>query len=273
MEIKETKIENGCAYISVKVDQKQVDEQKEHVIGELISEVTVKGFRQGKAPKSIASEYVNPDKLADNVMNHILSEALEKIMAEYKYHLLGRPVLDNIDTKDKTGGWNVQILFPLYPEVKLGDYKKLLKKKPAKTTKTATEETKKDNKEEALESIYKTLIEKIDLVIPQPVIDEEVNYSLKRVADQAKTLNLTLESYLKAVNKNLDQIKKEYAEKAVEALKLDLILLAIAKEEKIDTDKKELQEFAKVSNIPESQVDQLKSVMDRRKTIEFLQTL
>jgi FKBP-type peptidyl-prolyl cis-trans isomerase (trigger factor) len=106
--------------------------------------------------------------------------------------------------------------------------------------------------------------------IPELVIEEEINYSLDRLANQAKTLNLTLESYLKAVNKSLEQVKDEYRKKAAESIKLDLVLLEIAKQEKINTAMKELTLTAKAGNIPDSQLAQLKSIMDRRKTIELL---
>ena len=86
-------------------------------------------------------------------------------------------------------------------------------------------------------------------------------------------MNLSLEDYLKAVNKTLDQIKAEYSKSAEESLKLDLILLAIAQEEKIETTEEEIKKMAEISQLPESQFGRIKSVLERRKTIDLLSKL
>lgn len=274
MEIKEIKSEKNVANVEVKITKKEVETHRDHVVDELISCVTVKGFRQGKAPKSIAVEQLDPNKLSDNLLGHILNEVVTTVMAEKKYRLLGRPVLENLDTKNEEL-WTVTINFPLYPEIKVGDYKKLFAKKTVtKKTKSTKEEGKvEDKKEESkdrLNDIYNALIKNIEVDIPPSVVDEEVNYSLERLTTQAKSLNLSFEDYLKAVNKSLEQIKEEYAKNAIESLKLDLILLEIAKAEKIEATAEEIAAMAEVSQVPASQQGQIKAILERRKTIEFL---
>lgn len=261
MEIKVIDTNNNTSHVEAILSKKEVDAQKEHAVDELIKDVTVKGFRQGKAPKTIAANSIDPDKLSNHILGHVLNDIIDQVIKENKYRLLGRPVLENIDSKENHD-WLIKLSLPLYPEIKLDDYKKYLTK-PKKETKKTTEEQK-------IEKIYQTLLDHVKVDVPTMVVEEETNYSLERLASQAKTLNLSLESYLKAVNKNLEQVKKEYSKKAEESIKLDLILLEIAKEEKIDTGDEELQKMAEVGNIPETQLGQLKSIMNRRKTIEFL---
>lgn len=260
MEIKIKEVKNNTSHVEATLDKNEVDQQKEHAVDELIKEVTVKGFRQGKAPKKIAADHIDPDKLSNHILGHILNDIIDKTIKENKYRLLGRPVLENIDSQSKDG-WIIKISLPLYPEINIDNYQKLFSKSDSK---------KKENEDEKIDRIYQTLSEKINIDIPEQVVEEETNYSLERLAEQAKTLNLTLESYLKAINKNLDQIKEEYRKKAAESIKLDLILLEIGKKEKIDTDIKEIAAVAQKNGIPESQLGRLKSIMDRRKTIELL---
>lgn len=260
MEIKIKEVKNNTSHVEAILNQKEVDVQKEHAVDELIKDVTVKGFRQGKAPKSIAADHIDPDKLSNHILGHILNDIIDKTVKDNKYRLLGRPVLENIDAKSGDG-WIIKISLPLYPEINLDNYQKIFSK--SAVGKKATED-------EKIDYIYKTLSEKINVEIPEEVIEEEANYSLERLAEQAKTLNLTLENYLKAINKNLKQVKDEYRQKAAESIKLDLILLEIGKKEKIDTDIKEVIAIAKNSGIPESQIARLKTIMDRRKTIELL---
>ncbi|KKT40590.1 hypothetical protein A3K29_04205 [Candidatus Collierbacteria bacterium RIFOXYB2_FULL_46_14] len=255
MNTKQTKIEKGTIYLEATVSREEVDIEKNHVVDEMIKTVTVKGFRQGKAPKSVAEKNLDPDKLSDHILNHIMSHLLEHAIEEHHYRLLGRPVLEELKA-EKDGGWKIKLQLPLYPEIKLGDYSKYIKSK--------------DKKERTVEDIYKALLDHEKVDVSELVINEEVNYSLERLATQSKSLNLPLEDYLKALSKNLEQVKKEYAESAEKSVRLDLILLEIAKDQKIDTDDKELLELAKVSNVTERQKDKLRSIMNRRKTIDYL---
>jgi len=272
MEIKELKKEKNVASVEVVVTKKEVDKEKDHAVEELASGVTVKGFRQGKAPKNIAEQHLNPEKVTDHVINHILSEAVTKAIDEHKYHLLGRPVLESVDTKGKTE-WKFSLSFPLYPEIELGDYKKFAKgaSKKTATKKAKTEEPEKTpNKEDKLNEIYQALLKNITVDIPLSVIEEEVNYSLERLASQAQSLHLTLENYLKAINRSLDQVKEEYRKSAVDSLKLDLILLDIAKKEGIQATQEEVESLAKSANLPENQYSRLKTLIARRKTLDLL---
>ena len=279
MEIKELKKEKNIASVEVIVTKKEVDSQKDHAIEELSSQVTVKGFRQGKAPLKVAQQHIDPEKITDHVLNHLLTEAVQKALEEYKYNLLGRPVLESVDTKGEDS-WKFSLSFPLYPEIDLGDYKKIAKitakKSPAKKEKTEdlTEEPKKENEREVkLNQIYQALLKKIEVDVPQSVVDEEVSHSLDRLVSQAKTLHLTLENYLKAVNRTIDQVKEEYQKNALDSLKLDLILLAIAKKEDIEASQKEVEELAKTAGLPENQHSRLKMLIARRKTLDVLLSL
>ncbi|HCX25412.1 MAG: Trigger factor [Candidatus Collierbacteria bacterium GW2011_GWB1_45_35] len=257
MTIKQTKIETGTAFLEASVTPEEIEVEKNRVVDEMIKSVSVNGFRTGKAPKSIAEKELDPNKLSDHILNHVMSRLLEQTIKENKYRLLGRPVLDEIKTK-KEGGWSVKLQLPLYPEIKLGDYQKYLKSK---------------TKDKKIEDVYTKLLENERFAVSPLVIKEEVNYSLERLNAQAKSLNLPIDDYLKALNKNLEQVKKEYAESAEKSVRLDLILLEIAKKEGVDTKDTELLELAKVSNLPNTQPDQLRSVVNRRKTLDLLMTL
>lgn len=261
--VKETK--NNTAYIEAALSEVEVAAEKEHAVDELISTVTVKGFRQGKAPRSIAAEHVDPDKLSNHILSHVLNNIVSDVIKENKFRLLGRPVLENIDSKENKG-WLIKLSMPLFPEVDVTNYQKFF----AKKSKAKTKDNKAETEEERVEKIYKTLLENIKFDVPGSVVEEEVNYSLERLEAQAKTLNLTLENYLKAVKKTLEQVKAEYSKRAEESIKLDLILLEIAKQEKINTSTQEVQEVAKAGGVPENQLGHLKTIIDRRKTIEIL---
>lgn len=278
MTIKETKNAKNLATVEVTVSTKEITAQKDHAIAELSSQVTVKGFRRGKAPKNVAEKHLDAQKVTDHVLSHLLQEAVNKILTEKKYKLIGRPVLQDVNTKGKEG-WVLTLDFPLYPKVTLSDYKKLISKankasapKKAKKSKKDEGATQKDQ-EEKVNKIYQVLLDSTKLEIPQSVIDEEVNYSLQRLQSQAQQLNLTQEQYLQAIKKTLDQVKEEYAKNATESIKLDLILLAIAQKEKITVPESEVVALAKSANLSDNQHSRIRSVLERRKTVEYLSSL
>ena len=260
MQLKQTKTENNTAFVEATIPQSELNVHKDAIINQLAPQTTVKGFRQGKAPKSLVAENVDPDKLTDKMLDRVLNLVVNQALKDFDIKLLGRPVLETIDTK-QADGWLVNMTFPLYPSVELGDYHKFLKSPKA---------PKEEKEEDKLNKIYETLLKKIEIDVPSSVIDEEVNYSLNRLISQAKSLNLSPEAYLKAIGKSIESLKEEYATRAKDSLKLDLILLEIAKKEGITATEAEIEEFAKVSNVPASQHPQLKAVMERRKTIDFL---
>jgi FKBP-type peptidyl-prolyl cis-trans isomerase (trigger factor) len=268
MQITVKEIKTSTADVEAVLTDVEVASEKEHAVDELISTVTVKGFRQGKAPKSIAADHIDPDKLSNHILSHVLNNVVTKVLKENQFELLGRPVLENIDSKDSKG-WVIKLSFPLMPEIKIENYKKFF----TKTGKAKSVKKKEENEDVIVESIYKTLLTNIKLEIPESVIEEETAYSLEKLEKQAKSLNLTIENYLKAVKKTQEQVKEEYSKRAEESIKLDLILLEIAKLEKIDTSIEEVKEVARAGGVPETQLGQLKSIMDRRKTIEYLRKL
>ena len=255
MQIKETSQKNSTAFIEVLVPSARIDEIKEEVVTEMIQNVTVKGFRQGKAPKNIAEKNLDPDKLSNHIFSHVLNAAIRDVLKEEKYQLLGRPVLEKLDPQ-KDGSWKIDFKLPLFPQFKLGDYKKALQKIKSKDKK--------------VEDVYAVLLKTIKMDVSPVLVEQEAQYSLERLENHAKSLNLTLDKYFEALKKTKEDVLKEYSQKAEESIKLDLILLEIAKEEKIDTNDKEVAELAQVSSVPEDQANQLKSIITRRKTLDYL---
>lgn len=258
MKITEKQIQNSTANVEVLVPQIKIDQIKDSVVDEMIRNITVKGFRQGKAPKAIAEKNLEPEKLNNHIINHLLNEVVVDIIKEKKYQTLGRPVLEKLETT-KEGEVLLIINFPLYPEFKLNNYKDKIKKAKIK--------------DQSIDEIHNVLLKNIDIDVSKHLVDEEVHHALHRLEDQAKTLNITTEKYLESIKKTLEQVKSEYEKNALESIKLDLILLQIAKEENLDASDKEVQELAKVVGANITQMNQVRSIIMRRKTVDFLKSL
>jgi len=258
MKIIEKEIKNSTAKIEVLVPVNRIDHVKEEVVDEMIKNITVKGFRQGKAPKNIAQNNLDPEKLNNHIISHILNEAVTETLKEKTYKTLGRPVLEKLETS-KEGEILLIMNFPLYPEFKLGKYKEEIKKAKIKDKK--------------IENVYEILLKNIKIDISPLLVEEEVNHALVRLEEQAKSLNITLEKYFESIKKTKEEVQMDYEKSALESIKLDLILLAIAKEEDLKISAEEIQSLSQLANAKSNQLDQIKSILLRRKTIDFLKDL
>jgi len=263
MDIKIDKQEKGTAFIKVSVPAKQVDELKSKAIESLASQVTVKGFRQGKAPLKLAQEKIDPQKINQKILDDILQQAVVTAIKDNKLKIIGRPKLEDLKV-DKTP-WTFTLCFPLMPKVELDNYKT--------TVKNVLKKTEKQSREQKVSAIMDSLIKKNSFDISSVLIEQEVNHSLSRLVQQAQALNLELPAYLKAVNKTVDEIKAEYQTQAISSIRGDLILSTIAHQEKISTTKEEIDKLAKTANIPVNRHSELEPIVIRQKTIDFLLNL
>ena len=255
MKITEKEIKNSTAKVEVLVPKSIVDQTKEVVVDEMIKNVSVKGFRAGKAPKSIAEQNLDSEKLSSHIISHILNDTVAQVIKEKKYQTLGRPVLEKLEPQ-KDGNIKISLNFPLYPTFKLGKYQDQIKKI-----------AKKDKK---IEDIYDCLLKNIKIEVSPLLVEEEAKYGLERLENHAKSLNISLEKYLEATKKTLEEVTKEYQKNAEDSIRLDLILLQIADEEGIVSTKEELSSLITASGAKEDQQEQVKSIIKRRKTLDFL---
>jgi FKBP-type peptidyl-prolyl cis-trans isomerase (trigger factor) len=260
MKVTKKDLKQGAQFFDITFTKSEADEQREIVINELVKTVKLKGFRAGKAPKAMASAHINPDKLADGLLNQLLMTALQDIYKNHELRIIGRPKMEDLKVDDKTGDWHINISFPIYPDIKLSTYESKIKK------------LKKDKKSETdrINEICDTLLKTIDFPVAESLIETEVNYSLNRLSEQAKNLNLTLEQYLQAIKKTPEEIKKDYQSKATESIKLDIILMEIAKIQSITTSDEEVAQAVPNQELSTQQIQEFKPVLNRRKTIEYL---
>lgn len=262
MEIKDLTIKQSTATVTASFSPKELSEAETEALQHIGQHKTIRGFRQGKAPISLVKNAVSEDTLREEVTIHLANRAAREVMLKEKFDLIAQPFVSN--TKNEKDLCEVELSFPLYPKVELGDYKKTVQS-------VKTPKTKKDEKPaDKLDLILNKLVNGIKFDVPQVLIEREVASSFSRLIDQAQALNLPLEKYLEAIKKNLEDVKKEYYSKAEENLKIELILTAVAEKEQISVPDTEIAEFAKIAKAKEEQFSQLKAILVRRKTIDYL---
>lgn len=110
----------------LEIDLSQVEFSKywETVHSEAVKEVEIKGFRKGTAPAEMAGAALDKDKVFSEAATRAIREILKEITAEKDWEIVDQP---KINIEEKADGLIFKIDLVVFPEIKLGNYKKLAK--------------------------------------------------------------------------------------------------------------------------------------------------
>lgn len=233
------RLENGNLELTANIPWEKVKIAKQKKLQELAQEITVKGFRPGKAPIDLAEKQIDAGQLMEKTLGSLLPEIYLETVKEHNLHPIISPRAQLVSAEENKD-WQVKFVTTELPAVKLGDYKKTVTDSlaadkiwtPDKGKEKPEEKPAKE--EERLGKIFKILLEKMGIALPEILIEEEVNRMLSQLIDQTAKLGLTIEAYLNSIGKTSEQLRTEYKQQAEETIKLELILATIADEEKIE---------------------------------------
>jgi len=247
------KSKDGTIQITFTIPFKDIKKTRETVAKDIGKDLELPGFRKGMAPLNKVLEHVPQNKMVENILREILPKPLGDAILEHKIKPAIYPKLELLSANEDEN-WQVRGTTCELPEVKLGNYKKIISD-AAKTNAIWTPDqkgsAKKDEKKKELtrqekeQQVIKILSETIKIEIPKPLVDEEVNRRLSDLLQRIEKLGLTLEAYLSSIGKTTETIRDEYEGQAKEAIRFDLILGNIVVEEKIKVSEKEIAETLK----------------------------
>ncbi len=95
-----------------------------------IKEVELKGFRKGQAPREMAEKYLDKEKVFEAAAHQLIRSSLDSISEENDWTIIDSPKIELLEPAalGKNGfGYNAKIV--VFPEVKIGNYKKLAQKR------------------------------------------------------------------------------------------------------------------------------------------------
>ncbi|MBU0572234.1 hypothetical protein KKH23_01015 [Patescibacteria group bacterium] len=247
------KSKDGTIQITFNIPFEDIKKTREVVAKDIGKDLELPGFRKGMAPLDKVLDHIPQNTLIENILRAILPEPLGKAITEHKIRPAIYPKLELVSANEDEN-WQVRGTTCELPEVKLGNYKKIISD-AAKTSTIWTPDQKgsekKDAKKKVLsreekeQKVIKILGESIKIDIPKPLVDEEVNRRLSDLLQRIEKLGLTLESYLSSIGKTADLIRKDYEEQAKEAIRFDLILGKIVVEEKIKVSEEDVEQTLK----------------------------
>lgn len=269
------KEDTGDIQITFTIPAVLISSTKNDVIKELSKDITVPGFRKGLAPLTKVEEKIPSETLREHILSHILPKAFSDSVTEEKINPAIYPKFEAIKLEDGSD-WQIRAITCELPKIALGDYKKKIEGElKAKSIIVPGKEITKEEKEN---NLIKAILDSVKINIPKILIEEEVNGRLSQLLERIEKLGLSLEGYLKSVGKTHEILRDEYKIQAKNAISLELILNEVAKEEKIEVDEKQVDEFIKstgsdVSKVQKDQREPLKRIILRRSALDKLASL
>ena len=114
------------------------------------------------------------------------------------------------------------------------DYKADIKK-------TLTDRYNKDAEREDESKLVETVVENTKIDIPEEMIEEQIDQYIEDFKYQLSYQGLNIESYFKYTEKTMDDLRKEYRERAEKSVHTRLVFEEIVKAEKIKANKKDVE--------------------------------
>lgn len=250
------KLPDTTIELTITIPWKRVEESYQKTLADLAKKTQLKGFRKGKAPEKHVEDKLGKPAIYEQVLKTLIPSVYIEAIKEHKIRPIINPQIKVISLEEGKA-WQIQATTCELPKVRLGDYRGEIRKASAagkiwvpgtaKTSKPSglgqAQNKSKDAKDNKLEKVFEALLKTAQVQIPSILIQDEVNRMLSRLIDQTNNLGLTVDQYLSSVGKTKDQLQEEYKTQAQRFLKLELILVNIADEQKIEIKDKEIEKM------------------------------
>lgn len=120
MTAKLERIENSEAYIEIEVSAEQLEEGMQYAYRKVVKQVTIPGFRKGKAPRELLELQFGKEVLFQDALEYIIPEAYEKALEELNIKAIAQPDFD-INDPESGQSYKFNARVPVKPEVELGE--------------------------------------------------------------------------------------------------------------------------------------------------------
>jgi len=300
-------IANTQVKLIVPIEEAKAAYQK--TLKKLTPQVKATGFRKGKVPTHVAEEQIGKINIIDRVLQDLVPILYNKAIKDGKHRPLTNPDIKPVKLNMEED-WELVADIGEKPEFKLGDYKKIVKTAKKDSVKEIKKEeekvhdhshsekegdkpqkghegkhthkmTDKQKEDMTLSIIFKNLVSEIKPQIPEIILREKVKAELRRLEQDLKQVNTTLEDYLKKQGQSFEQFSQQMAVMHLGQVQLEFILQEIIEAEKLTATDEEIK--AKIKDIKsklheealkEFNEEQYKhyfvTVIERDKVIDYL---
>lgn len=278
------KLPKSAIKLTVTVPVDKVKEMYAQVLDEVVKNTELPGFRKGLAPKELVKEKTDISKLYGDVVNDLLQKYYPQALKETLIAPVSNPKVE-IKEFDLEKEFEFTAIIATRPEIKIGDYKTKLRAKydtDLKKAKEANAEKLKNGEKIgelhvhlSTNDIIDALTDTSEVEVADVLTEEETERTMSRLVDQAQSIGLSLDQYLKAQNKTAEQLKADYTKAAERSIKAEFLLSQLAKDLAVEVTDAEIEEaFAAAGeSMPKDKLNDsmekwyIKSILEKNKVI------
>lgn len=209
--------------ITCELDAKTLEAERPRAMSRIGEEVSLPGFRKGHVPENILTQKFGEAFILEEMANLALDKAYPEILKKHEVHALGMPKVE-IKKLAKDNPFEFTLTFPVLPEIKLPDYKKIAKGIMSKEEDTLATEDEIKKAEESLLKQFATKDEEGKESVPELTLEiaqkfgpfqtiEEFKDKIKESITTEKTTRArekkrleTMEGIIEGINAKLPQI-------------------------------------------------------------------
>ena len=126
----------GCQTVfTIEAEPNELDKSLDEAYHRLVNEISIPGFRKGKAPRAILVQHIGKKSLLDEALEHLVPQLYRQAIESQNINPIAGPQIEIVQTEPLVFKATVS----LQPEVKLGDYRSI-KLEPCPATAVTEEE-------------------------------------------------------------------------------------------------------------------------------------
>jgi trigger factor len=118
MKVNTETLGNCQTVLTIETEASELDKSLDEAYHHLVKEVSIPGFRKGKAPRAVLVQHVGKQSLLDEALEHLIPQLYKQAIESQEIEPIARPEVEIIQTEPVIFKATVS----LKPEVKLGDY-------------------------------------------------------------------------------------------------------------------------------------------------------
>jgi trigger factor len=121
--------------LTIKAEDTELDKSLDEAYHHLVNEVSIPGFRKGKAPRAVLVQHIGKQSLLEEALEHLIPQLYKQAIESQAIEPIARPEIEVTQTEPLVFKATVS----LKPEVMLGDYHSI-RLEPAPAIKIAKKE-------------------------------------------------------------------------------------------------------------------------------------
>jgi len=118
MKVSTENLESCRIALNIEAEANELDKAVDEAYRHLVKEVSIPGFRKGKASRAILERHIGKKSLLEEALEHLIPELYKQAIKSQELEPIAEPELEITQTEPLTFKATVS----LKPEVKLGDY-------------------------------------------------------------------------------------------------------------------------------------------------------